>query len=480
VDQLRGPRLLKLGGHGDAAATCLAAVFELSYDALSEDGRRLFRLLGLHPGLDIGIQAVTAMAGRDVEDAIEELVDAHLLEQRGDLDRYQLHDLLSSFAAELVADPAHAVEREAAELRLQSFYFHSAKNAYRTVFAYDCLVPPLEIEPGVSAVEFPNGAATAIRWFEIERHNLSAVLEVARAARRYEYWRTSQVVAPPMVRFGWLQDAKRAWVIAMELAEGTGDPFARGAGANNLGSFLLHIGEHDEAQPLLESALRYAEESGRDLGMCAVLHNLARVELGRGRLPQALELLQRALHAAQNDGSPAHQAATMLRIGTTWRVSGQLGQAAKWLYQALAVSETANDAHGTGVALAELGSLLAERGDKVNAIAHGEQAVALLEEIHDLAGARGARIRLAQTHIDLEGDRDAALAHALRAVELARLTWHAESEATALELVGQLRFAAGEVSAAAEAWRAAARIYLDRGDPRGHELARRLDDPGAA
>jgi DNA-binding SARP family transcriptional activator/tetratricopeptide (TPR) repeat protein len=480
VDQLRGPRLLNLGGHGDAAATCLAAVFELSYDDLSEDGRQLFRLLGLHPGLDIGVAAVTALAGRDVEDAIEELVDAHLLDQRGDLDRYQLHNLLSTFAAELMADPAHAVEREAAELRLQSFYFHSAKNAYRAVFAYDCLVPALEIEAGVRAVEFPGGAATATRWFEIERHNLSAVLEVARRDKRYSYWRTPQVVAPPMARFGWLGAAKRAWQIALELAEGTGDPFARGAGANNLGSFLLHIGEHDEAQPLLESALRYATESGSDLGMCAALHNIARVELGRGRFPRALELLEQALHAAQNAGSLAHQVTTMLRIGTTWRTCGQLGQAAKWLYQALAVAETAHDAHGAGVTLAELGSLLAERGDKVNAIAHGEQAVALLEEIHDLAGARGARIRLAQTHIGLDGDRVAALVHALRAVELARLTWHAESEATALELVGQLRFAAGEVPAATEAWRAAARIYLDRGDPRGHELARRLDDLGAA
>lgn len=478
VDQLRGRQLLELGRHGDAANSSLAAVFDLSYLALSADGQRLFRLFGVYPGLDISLAAVTALAGGPVEDTLEELVNAHLLDQRGDLDRYQLHDLLRTFAAKIITGRQHAAEREAAELRMHSFFFHSADNAFRGVFSYDCGVPPLAIEEGVVAVEFID-STDAKRWFELERHNLSAVMRAAHEGQRHAYWRTPQVVAPPMVRFGWMEDAKRAWEIALDLAEGA-DEFARGASVNNLGFFLLHIGEYEKAQPLLESALRYATESGGDVGISAVLHNLARVEVSRRRYPDALELFQRSLAAARRDGNPARQATTMHRIGTTYRASGDPTMAAKWLYQALAMYEAAHDAHGTGATLTELGALLAERGDKVDAIGHGEHAVALLEEIGDLAAARNARLQLAQTHLDLDGDRDDALRHALRAAELARLTWHAESEATALDLVGRLRFAAGDVAAATEAWRAAARIYLDCGDPRGHQITRRLDDLGAA
>jgi tetratricopeptide (TPR) repeat protein len=478
VDQLRGSRLLKLGGRGDVSGLSLKAAFELSYLALSDSGRRLFRVLGLHPGLDVGVEAVTAIAGCDVEDALEELVDAHLLDQRGDLDRYQLHDLLHVYAAELAGDEEHAAEREAAELRLQSFYFHSANNAHRRVFSYDSNVPPLDIAEGVVPVEFAD-RVTATRWFDVERSNLVAVMAAALDGGRREYWRTPQVVAPPFIRFGWLADAKRAWEIALDLAD-EDDAFAQGASVNNLGCFLLHVGEYDEAQPLLESALRYATEDGSDLGIATVSLNLGRIEVSRGRFPRALELFDRALRFAQRTDSVALQASTMHRIGTTYRAAGEPGVAAKWLYQALAMRESAKDAHGTGDTLSELGSLLAERGDKVNAIAHGEQAVALLEEIHDLAGARNARIRLAQTHIALDGDRDAALAHALRAVELARSTWHSETEATALDAVGQIRYAMADVAGAAQAWRAAARIYLDRGDARGRQLTQRLDDLGAA
>jgi tetratricopeptide (TPR) repeat protein len=282
-----------------------------------------------------------------------------------------------------------------------------------------------------------------------------------------------------MARFGWLEDAKLAWQIAVELAETQG-AFARGASANNLGSFLVHVGEYDDAVPLLEVALRFAEDSGSDLGVSAVLHNQARVEVSRDRFPRALELFQRSLEAARRAGSVAHETANMHRMGVAYRACGQLTEAAKWLYQALSAREAANDTHGTGTTLAELGALLAERGDKVNAIGHGEQAVALLEEINDLAGARNARIQLAHTYANLDGDHEAALVHALRAVELARLTWHPEGEAAALEVVGRLRHATGDMAAAVEAWRAAARIYLDRGDVRGERITRQLDDLGAA
>jgi DNA-binding SARP family transcriptional activator/Tfp pilus assembly protein PilF len=469
VRRLRGATLLRLGGDGDAS-TSLERVFEMSYSALSAGGQRLFRLLGLYPGVVFGAAAAYALAGGDVECSLNELVDAHLLDQRGRLDRFQFHDLMRGYAATLAAAEDFAADRAAAEKRLLSYFLHSAIAAFREVFSYDVGVPPLAVEPGVVVESFVD-AKSAIEWFEMEHSGLA---ELARNAHDREYWRLSQVVAPPFVRFGWLTDARDAWNAGVALAAQTGDAYAEGAAANNLGSFYVHVGDYQAARPWLEIGLRHAEQIGLDYGIGAAQHNLARVEAALDRPWVALDLFGHALESARRAGNRNLQAATMHRLGTTNRAIGNYALAAKWLYQALFLREECGDTHGQGETLTELGALLSERGDHTSALAHLEHAVRALEEINDLAGAREARMQLAQVQMGL-GSIDAALVHVERAVELARATWHREHEARSLDLLGQVRSALGDAAGAAKAWRAAVEIYADRGDPRERILRARLD-----
>ncbi|MFD7501731.1 AAA family ATPase [Streptomyces sp. NPDC059850] len=75
---------LSTGEEQDADA--VRSVFAWSYRALSPDAARLFRLLGLHPGPEFGIEAVAALAGVSVRKArqgLDVLVGAHLLEHTG-------------------------------------------------------------------------------------------------------------------------------------------------------------------------------------------------------------------------------------------------------------------------------------------------------------------------------------------------------------------------------------------------------------
>jgi hypothetical protein len=81
-------------------------VFHWSYRRLDADCARMFRLLGLHRGPHIDAGAAAASAGLPVPAArvlLDRLAAVHLVQSLG-RDRYELHDLLREYAAELVSD----------------------------------------------------------------------------------------------------------------------------------------------------------------------------------------------------------------------------------------------------------------------------------------------------------------------------------------------------------------------------------------
>ncbi len=103
----------------------VAAAFDLSYQDLADDQRRLFRRLGLHPGTDIDAHAAAALDDTTLDAArrgLEGLYGQHLLTDPAP-GRYRLHDLLREHARTLAAsdDPA---TREAAAGRLLDYYLH--------------------------------------------------------------------------------------------------------------------------------------------------------------------------------------------------------------------------------------------------------------------------------------------------------------------------------------------------------------------
>ncbi|GAB2736592.1 NB-ARC domain-containing protein [Kitasatospora kifunensis] len=101
ADKLRDGRLSAIR----AGNRALRPVFHLSYQELDEPLRRVFRLLGHHPGPDTTPAQVAALADipdDQAEDALEQLQDEHLLAQPTP-GRYELHDLLRLLAVELAA-----------------------------------------------------------------------------------------------------------------------------------------------------------------------------------------------------------------------------------------------------------------------------------------------------------------------------------------------------------------------------------------
>src|SRR5262249_58321979 len=99
ADELRGTTGLDALSAGDPA-TDIRAVFSWSYQALSADAARLFRLLGLHPGPDVATPATASLAALPVarvRPLIAELARANLIVEPTP-GRYTLHDLLPAYA----------------------------------------------------------------------------------------------------------------------------------------------------------------------------------------------------------------------------------------------------------------------------------------------------------------------------------------------------------------------------------------------
>jgi hypothetical protein len=86
---------------GDAASS-LREVFSWSHQQLSDPAARLFRLMGVHPGPDMSVQAAAGLAGMAVPDALRALTqlrNASLVAEHAP-GRYRCHDLLRAYAAE--------------------------------------------------------------------------------------------------------------------------------------------------------------------------------------------------------------------------------------------------------------------------------------------------------------------------------------------------------------------------------------------
>ncbi len=170
---------------GADPGTQVRTVFSWSYRHLGTGTARTFRLLGLHPGPDIGRYAAAALTGQTVEQArqaLETLARAHLIQRAGP-GRYALHDLLRGYARELSADLDSEAQRHAARTCLFDYYLHTAATAMDTLFPAERGRRPRVPRPSTPVPPLAEPAA-ARDWLDQER----AALVMAAGHTAAEGW----------------------------------------------------------------------------------------------------------------------------------------------------------------------------------------------------------------------------------------------------------------------------------------------------
>ena len=192
-------------------ASSMRAVFSWSHHNLSRPAARMFRLLGVHPGPDIGISAATSLAGCDVGQArriLAELVSSHVVTELVP-GRWTLHDLLRAYANEQARREDDQADQDAAMLRALDYYVHAARSAAVLLRPErDLALAPFPLSTDARP-ERIGDAASAVAWFNAEHEVLLALVSWAAAAGLNGYaWRLRWALTDYLAMSGrWQENA---------------------------------------------------------------------------------------------------------------------------------------------------------------------------------------------------------------------------------------------------------------------------------
>ncbi len=404
---------------GDDPATDVRAVFSWSYRTLTDPAARLFRLLGLHPGPDIGAAAAASLVGVPVEDVrrlLAELTRAHLIVEHSP-GRYGFHDLLRAYAAEQARGAEPAEQLDAAIHRMLDHYLHTAHTAALLLNAARdpiTLAPP---RPGVTAEPLRDHPA-AMTWFATEHPVLLATVTYAAGT-------------------GW---DTHAWQLAWTHVH-----------------FLDRRGHWHDWAAIQRAALTAARRLGDPTAQAVAHRFLALAEIQLGRFDDAGTNLRRALDLYRQTGDRLGQAHTHNHLGMAYVRQGQNAAALDHVEQALVLFQATRHPAGQGLALNNIGWLRAQLGDHHLALSSCEQALALQQQLGNPDDQAATWDSLGYIHSHLD-HRDEAVECYQRALDLRRDIGDRYGEASTLRHLGDAHRSTGQRAAAASAWRRALAI----------------------
>ncbi|MGW6565820.1 AfsR/SARP family transcriptional regulator [Streptomyces sp. NPDC054975] len=438
----------------------VAAAFTLSYEQLSADQQRMFRLLGLQPGRDIGPEAAAALADLPLEHAemlLEDLLDAHVLTQH-QLGRYTFHDLLREHAlATATAQEPPSAQREALG-RLFHHYLHTASAAIDHLYPEGKNRRPRIPAPDTPASP-PQDEAEAIAWLDSERPNLMAAGQYAAehdwlthtsqlAATLHRYLlghahqadaltlnglalraarRTGDTAAEArtlidlgQVHFWWhgaYEEAAGHYRRALDLARGVDDQDAAAGALQALGAVSRRRREYDQAHDHSAQALALFRELGDRAGEARCLTDLGIVHERQGRYEVAHEHHRRALHVHRESGSRIGETVVLNNIGLVYQRQGRYDEARHHHHQALELSRRFDFPGDEAESLNALAEAARSMGDLDRAVAEHDAALILAREFSYRPEEARAHDGLAHVHRDL-GRVDLAHDHARQALDL--------------------------------------------------------------
>jgi len=390
---------------GDLA---VRACFEVSFASLparatrnEADPAHAFRLLGLWAGPFIGLPAAAALIGQPedaVADALEELVDAQLLQAPAP-DRYRFHDLLRAYAAERALAEEPEPVRDGAVRRVLDWYLHTVASMARIVSPNREQIPLGPAGREYLPLAF-SAVDEALNWCEEERGNLVAAARLAAASGLDEIAWQLPVAA---LSFFNRRTYRAEWVathqVALDSARRAGDQAAEAWVLNNLGIVHGQLGL-PEATGYIEQALAIRRRLGDERGEAQLANNLANTYLLLRRFDD-LDPFQAALDIQRRLGYRFGEAVAVNNLGEAYLHRGQLAEATDCLQQARRIFAEVGDAHGEGFALHFLGQALLGSG-------RTGEALGCLTEAARIRRSGGERLGEAQTLRQLGSAQQAA------------------------------------------------------------------------
>ncbi|WP_328497930.1 tetratricopeptide repeat protein [Streptomyces sp. NBC_00414] len=435
-----------LQDHDDTAADA-RAVFSWSYDALTPEAARLFRLLAVHPGPDITVPAAASLSARAVCDTrrlLAELVQAHLLDEITP-GRYASHDLLRTYAGELTGTTDSPDWKHTARHRMLDHYLHTAHQGTALTSLARTLIPLAPVAEGVQAEDLAADKTRAMAWFTAEESVLLAVFKQA-AAHTYDAytWQLAWAVSNHLHLRGLWQEAEEMHLTALRAARRLDDRTAQARVLHGVVTATWGQGRHAEARAHAEYAVELFSQTN-DLRARAEGHfMLAWAAEGQGDTEIALAAAEQALefHRACGDFGDADARAQMAiasalnAVGWCLKQLGHLDKALDHCQQALALCLAVGDT-----------TLAAHTWDSIGHTHHGleqyaeaatafRSALDLYQQQGELPWFKGGTLmRLGDTCLSA-GDPDGARAVWIESLAIMEHLGHADAETLRTRLKG--------------------------------------------
>lgn len=419
------------------AITDVRAVFSWSYHTLGAEAARLFRLLGLHPGPDIGIPAAASLAGLPPERVrllLDELARAHLVTEHVP-GRFASHDLLRAYATEL----AHTVdgddERHAALRRTLDHYLHTAHATARLLNPHRDPIIVVPAHPGVTPDDLGD-YGQALTWFTIEYPVLLAAVDQAASTRFDTHtWQLARTLHTFFDRRGHWRDWATTENAALCAARRLADRPAQARAHHILARAYTRLGRDDDAHTHYQHALGLFGELDDHIGQAHAHLNLSDMFGRQACYGQALHHTRQALDLYQATGNRAGQANALNGVGWYHAQLGDHRQALTCCQRALTLLQEIGDRGGEATTWDSLGYAQHHLGDHRQAVACYQHALALYQDLGVRHYEAETLTRLGDTH-HATGDYDSARTAWQRALGILDELGHPDADAVRVKLDG--------------------------------------------
>jgi tetratricopeptide (TPR) repeat protein len=416
---------------------CIRAVFSWSHRTLSADAARLLRLLGLHPGADIGASAAASLAGRPLRQArllLTELVRANLLTEQA-RGRYLLHDLLRAYAADLVHHNDDAPTRDAALTRLLDHYTHTAHTADRLLHPLRDPITPALARPATGATVYaPGDDRQAMHWLAVEHQELlAAQRSAAETGHERHACQLAWSLDTYLTRRGYRRDLAATWKIALCAANRLDDPAAIAYAHRALAIASIEIEQYDDAWHHAQQAHEQYQHLGDQIGQGYALRDLAYLCWRQGDPEAALRHARTGLALFEATGHKRAIANELNGVGWYHAELGNHAEALRCCERALALLEALGDDVGAAYTWDSLGYAHHHLGNHAEATDCYSRALALHRQLGDRHDEADTLHRLGDTHLAV-GDRDAAIAVWQRALDILTELAHPDAAGVRMKL----------------------------------------------
>jgi tetratricopeptide (TPR) repeat protein/transcriptional regulator with XRE-family HTH domain len=406
---------------GDPAVN-VRAVFSWSYQQLTGESARMFRLLGLHPGPDISVRAAASLAATaepETRRLLAELARAHLIAEQAP-GRYAFHDLLRAYAAAQARDIDSKPDRAAAIGRFLDHYLHAAHAAalvLRPSREPVALAPPRS----GAAPECPADYQQAMAWLGAEQYVLlAAVTAAAESGFDSHAWQIPWAMMPFLSMRGHYQECAATLRIALAAATRLGDLGGQAVSGRLLANICSELGDYEQALTHAANSLKLCQQLGNRLGEANAYRSLGLVAERQGRYADALGHFEEILRLVQAIGDKSGEADMLNAVGWCHGLLGHYEQARAFCQRSLTLAAELGNRLISARSLDSLGYVEHHLGHFDEAATYYERGLSLFREL---------------------GDR--------------------LNEAETLTHIGDTRHAAGDPRRAREAWQQALAIFED-------------------